>query len=263
MYNKAKISIFEETMDKKRFAEICDSYNDADKDRNSIGLLSEKTMHAVIKRYLEKGHEQYAEQKIGKYHADLFHDGEIAEIQTRQFGRLRDKLAFFLPDYPVTVVYPIPKERSVSWIDPKTGDISKPRKSPKRGKATDVFYELYQIREFMTHENFHLKLLLVNVCDYRMLSNSVKNPKKGSVRYERLPIELCDEIDIDRPCDYFQIVPYLEGEFTCKDFASAAKMDVDSARVAINLLMPLGLTELCGKDGKKYLYRFLKKPGEQ
>ena len=42
------------------------------------------------------------------YVADIYKDGEIIEIQTRQFNRMRGKLQAFLPLYPVTIVYPIP-----------------------------------------------------------------------------------------------------------------------------------------------------------
>ena len=59
-------------------------------------------------------------------------DGEIIEIQTRQFNRMRGKLQAFLPLYPVTIVYPIPYEKWLIWIDEDSGELSKKRKSPKR-----------------------------------------------------------------------------------------------------------------------------------
>ncbi|MCD7835299.1 MAG: hypothetical protein LUG83_01285, partial [Lachnospiraceae bacterium] len=80
-------------------------------DRQSLGIgtLSEKTVHAVLKNYYTLN-ENNQEIPIGNYIADIFLDGKIIEIQTRQFNKLRDKLKSFLPIYPVTVCYPIPRE---------------------------------------------------------------------------------------------------------------------------------------------------------
>lgn len=54
--------------------------------------------------------EDHQEIPIENYVADIYKDGEIIEIQTRQFNRMRGKLQAFLPLYPVTIIYPIPYE---------------------------------------------------------------------------------------------------------------------------------------------------------
>ena len=87
-----------------------------DRQRLGIGTLSEKTVHAILKNYIEPD-EDYQEIPIENYVADIYRDGEIIEIQTRQFNKLRNKLTTFLSLYPVTIVYPIPREKWVIWID--------------------------------------------------------------------------------------------------------------------------------------------------
>ena len=67
---------------------------------------------------------------IGGCVADIYTGEEILEIQTRSFDRLREKLDRFLPLCPVTIVYPIPHEKRLIWIDEETGELSSPRKSP-------------------------------------------------------------------------------------------------------------------------------------
>lgn len=64
--------------------------------------------------------------------ADIYNEHGIIEIQTRQLNKLRDKLSVFLNEYQVRVVYPMPYEKYLSWIEPETGDITSRRKSPKR-----------------------------------------------------------------------------------------------------------------------------------
>ncbi len=46
---------------------------------------------------------------VAGYIADIFTGEEIIEIQTGNFNKMRDKLNTFLPQYPVTIVYPVPR----------------------------------------------------------------------------------------------------------------------------------------------------------
>ena len=91
--------------------------------------MSEKTLHAVLKMYYEPDEDNH-EVAIDGYFADIYNEHGIIEIQTRQLNKLRDKLSVFLNEYPVRVVYPMPYEKYLSWIEPETGDINSRRKSP-------------------------------------------------------------------------------------------------------------------------------------
>ena len=92
------------------------------RERNGIGTLSEKTVHAVLKNYYAPDETQH-EIPVEGCVADIFNGKEIIEIQTRSFDRMRPKLERFLPLYPVTIVYPIPYCKHVFWIDEETGEI--------------------------------------------------------------------------------------------------------------------------------------------
>ena len=116
-----------------------------DRQRLGIGTYGEKTVHAILKNYYEPD-EDRQEIPIENYVADIYTNGEIIEIQTRQFNRMRDKLTVFLPLYPVTIVYPIPREKWLIWIDEETGEMTSRRKSPAKGNLYLVFKELYKIK---------------------------------------------------------------------------------------------------------------------
>ena len=90
--------------------------------RQGIGTLSEKTLHAVLKNYYAPDEDMH-EIPIENYVADIFTGTEIIEVQTRAMNRMRKKLDAFLPLYPVTIVYPIPREKWLYWIDDKTGEV--------------------------------------------------------------------------------------------------------------------------------------------
>ena len=104
---------------------------------------------------------------------------EILEIQTRSFDRLREKLDRFLPLCPVTIVYPIPHEKRLIWIDEETGELSSPRKSPLTGNPYMAFKELYRIRKYLLRDGLHLKLVLLDMEEYRLLNGWSRDKKKG------------------------------------------------------------------------------------
>ena len=129
--------------DKERFCEACHAVCGSVPSRNRIGVLSEKTLHSVIKRFIEPN-EALQEVKVGGYYADIKNENGIFEIQTRSFTKLRAKLTSYLETEKETVVYPIRAVKRLIWIDAQTGELTAPRKSPKRGSYFDAFPELYK-----------------------------------------------------------------------------------------------------------------------
>ena len=226
-----------------------------DRQRPGIGTLSEKTVHAILKNYMQPN-EDYHEVPIEGYVADIYKDGEIIEIQTRQFNKMRSKLQVFLPLYPVTIVYPIPREKWLIWIDEESGELSNPRKSPLKGTRYTVFPELYKIKMFLKNPNLKLRLVLMDMEEYKLLNGWSKDRKKGSHRYDRIPKDLVEEVEINCIEDYMQFVPYeLEEEFTVKEFGKAAHIPAKLAGVVVHILHHMGTIEHIGKQGNAYLYK--------
>lgn len=222
--------------------------------RNGIGTLSEKTIHAILKFYYAPDSSLH-EIPLEKCVADIFTGREVIEIQTRSFYRLRTKLERFLALYPVTVVYPIPYIKWVCWIDEETGEISRKRKSPKKGNPYMVFRELYAIRPFLQHPHFHLRLLLMDMEEYRLLNGWSRDKKRGSTRYDRLPVRLEEEVVLDEPRDYLQLLPLELGQqFTSKDLAGQTGIPVQLSQTALLLMDELGVVRRVGKKGNSYLY---------
>ena len=243
----------------ERFEQAKQKIIGIDRQRLGIGTLSEKTVHAILKNYYEPD-EDRQEIPIENYVADIYSDGEIIEIQTRQFNKLRDKLQTFLSLYPVTVVYPIPREKWLIWVDEESGELSKKRKSPAKGNPYVAFVELYKIKMYLKDPNLRLRLVLIDMEEYRLLNGWSRDKKKGSTRYDRIPTQLVEEVEINCPEDYMQFVPYeLENDFTTKDFAKAAHIPVSLAQTVLNILYYVGTVERVGKQGRSYLYRVVEK----
>lgn len=240
--------------EKKRFQEVKEKVLGNERLRNSIGTLSEKTTHMILKNFYEPDIDKQ-EISIGNYVADIFTGQEIIEIQSAGFGKMRDKLEVFLPEYPVTIVHPIPHIKRLVWIDEDTGALSAPHKSPKKGNVYDAFLELYRIRDYLADRHLTVKLLLMEIEEYKLLNGYGKNRKIRASKYDRIPIDILQEITIERPEDLMQFVPLeLEEPFTVKEYAKAAHIDERLTRLAIKLYQYYGMMEQVGKKGREYLY---------
>lgn len=225
-----------------------------DRQRLGIGTLSEKTVHAILKNYYEPDEDRH-EIPVGNYVADIYAEGEIIEIQTRQFDKMRGKLNAFLPLCPVTIVYPIPHEKWIIWIDEESGALSKKRKSPLKGNPYVIFPELYKIKMFLKDPNLRFRLAFLNMEEYKLLNGWSKDRKKGASRYDRIPTELVREMEIVCPQDFLQFVPLeLEEPFTSKDFAKAAHIPLPLAQTTLNILYHMETVARVGKKGQLYLY---------
>lgn len=222
--------------------------------RQGIGTLSEKTLHAVLKHYYAPDEDMH-EIPIENYVADIYTGTEIIEIQTRAMNRMRKKLEAFLPLYPVTVVYPIPRVKWLYWIDEATGEVSQKRKSPKKGNPYQAFIELYKIRPFLNNPNLRLKLAMIDMEEYRLLNGWSYDKKRGSERYDRIPLSFIEEICINGVRDYMQLIPYeLPEQFTVKEFAQCARIPIKLAGTVLLIFTDLELVRRVGKCGNRYIY---------
>lgn len=237
-----------------RFESAKEKVIGVERERHSIGILSEKTVHAVLKNYYEPD-EDCHEIPVEGMVADIYKNGSIIEIQTAQFNKLREKLARFLPYYDVTVVYPVPRVKWLVWIDDVTGERMPKRKSPAKGTPYHIFPELYKIKNFLRNENISFRIAMLDIEEYRLLNGWSSNRKKGSTRYDRIPVAFPEEYVIDRIEDYMQFLPIeLPEEFTTSDLAECASIPVALARVTMNILFHVGVVKKQGKKGNKIVY---------
>ncbi|MCR4909063.1 MAG: hypothetical protein K5985_09540 [Lachnospiraceae bacterium] len=222
--------------------------------RGSIGTLSEKTTHLVLKHFLEED-TRFHEVKVGDFVADIFDGERIIEIQSRSFGNLKRKLAVFLDVAPVTVIYPVSVNNTIFWISPVTGEFKEQRKSGKHGRAEDIFGELVFIKEFLNHPGLSFRLMFLETGDYRLLDGYGPDNKKHSTRYDQVPKVWLGDCAIKSLSDYVNLIPGdLSPEFTAKDFGRAAKLPSRLSSRAVNVLSHVGAIRRIGKKGRSFLY---------
>lgn len=249
--------------DKERFSAVCRALCEEVPSRKKIGVLSEKTLHSVIKRFIEPN-EALQEVKVGDYYADIKNDDGIFEVQTRSFNKLRAKLKSYLETETVMIVYPIPAVKRLIWIDAQTGELTPPRKSPKHGSYFDAFPELYKLDMLIANESLRVLLLMVDVDEYRYQNGWSADGKKGSTRHERYPIALADSLLLTTKEDYEGLLPSdLCSPFTSKDFASAARIRTRIAQTVLTVLSKRGAVQCIGKSGRLNLYMKASKMGRE
>ena len=240
-------------MNPERFLEALETVLIEERNREGIGRLAEKTVHATLKLYFEPDRSCH-EVKVGSLVADVKNERDIIEIQTGSFTPLRRKLEAFLPDHAVRVVYPMAYTRRIVWIE-KDGTLSAPHKSPVKRQVSRAFAELICILPYLTHENFTFHIVLMDLDEYRLLSKN-GGKGRGTERYERMPTALREEIVCRKPEDYLALLPdSLPEEFDAKTFSKVTRLKGHALSGALKVLLTLGLYTREREGREAYIYK--------
>lgn len=241
----------------KAFLESIDKYLGKKYDRKSIGLLQEKTLHSIVKDFYAPC-EEAKEIRVGDYVADICYRDRIIEIQNGGFAHLVPKLEAFLPKYKVTVVYPIPYRKWMCWIDPETGEQTARNAPHGTFNLYKAFRDLYSIRKYLTHPGLTIILTCLEIEEYRIQDGWSRDKKRGSHRYDRIPLRLLDEIEIKGKEGYNRFLPdELPEEFTIKEFQKLTKFRGRYFGSTVHVLEEVGLIRRCGMRKRAFLYQRL------
>jgi hypothetical protein len=130
-----------------------------------IGLLNEKPLHASLKQWYARPGDRL-EVAVDGFVVDIVRDGLLIEIQTGNFASIKSKLTQLARSHQVRLIYPIAQEK---WIvrssDDRGGAIR--RKSPKRGRLEDLFWEMVSIPQLLSIRNFSLEVLMFSEVEVR------------------------------------------------------------------------------------------------
>ena len=240
-------------VDEKKFSYAC-AYALSAERTSGIGTLREKVLHATLKFYIDPDSTHH-EIRIGRCIADVYNDEGIFEIQTRSFNALRKKLEVFLKSDRVTIVYPIPAEKHLIWLDKTTGNMTAPRRSPKRGSVYDAFPELYKLGDLLGHPRLRVLILMIDMDEYRFLDGWSRDGKRGSTRAERIPKKIESACLLENAADYMALLSNeLSDEFTSRELAQCLKLRLHRAQSMLTVLSKIGTVRCVGRQGKLKLW---------
>lgn len=240
-------------VDSVRFSEARARVLSEAEEEGGIGTLAEKSLHKILKYYLEPRTECHEVQTLGSV-ADIKNEDGIIEIQTRLFDRLPKKLEKFLPEYKTAVVYPIITEKNLVWLDRDSGEMSEMKRSPKHGRLTDVLPELFHLVPYFGDGRLTVVLVLLTATEYKNLDGYGKARKNHATRIDRLPTAIIDTVELRDASDVAALVEGLPAEFSAKDLDRLTALRGRRAYYALRCLLALGVIKRTGKRGRAYTY---------
>lgn len=241
-------------MDRAYFSRLCyEAAANRITRTGGINTHGEKRLHQVLKRYYEPDETRH-EQPVGRHIADIARPGEIVEIQTGSLYPMKAKIAAYLveTDCRITVVHPVIERKWVTWVDPESGEMSKRNRSPKKGSVLGELDELIYFADYLDSGRLTFVFPRLEVSDFRLLDGWSRDRKRGSTRYERIPLDLYGEAVLAERADYAALIPdaLAEGEFTAKEFGRAARIASRPSYAAIKVLCAVGVLEAGEKVGR-------------
>lgn len=211
-------------------------------------------LHAALQQHYA-GADGLIEAAVGGYRADVLREGVIYEIQTGSFTAIRDKLKRLLRKHPVVLVYPVPECKIIVQVDEAGQELSA-RRSPKRGKATDIFAELLHLGPLPGHHHLQIEIIFTHERELR------RRDGRGSWRRQGVSLagrELVEVLRVQRFAHAQELAELLPAElpreFTVADLRQALRLRPIVAGRMAYALRRLGLIEHIGKRGNAYVYR--------
>ena len=223
-----------------------------------FGKLNERTLHAMLKRQIEPD-PAYHEIPCGRFIVDVKRDREIFEIQTADLYPMRKKIEFYMTqtDHPVTVVHPLIGKKQILWLRPEGGEVT-PARSPLREGVLHGVAQLKAFIPYLCNGRFHLVFPVIEAEEYRLLDGWGKGGKRGSHRYELIPLSLLDTVVLRDKADYVALFPddaRLDTPFTAGIFGKVSRLVGYALYDALAVFEALGVIEKCGKAGRAALYQ--------
>jgi hypothetical protein len=225
---------------------------------SGIGLLNEKPLHASLKQWYARPEDRF-EVALGGFVIDIVRGDLLIEIQTGSFSAIKSKLTSLVQSHPVRLVYPIVQEK---WIvRPAAEDGGHDggrvirRKSPKRGRLEDLFWEMVSIPQLLSHRNFSLEVLMIRAEEARRYEGRRRWRRGGWALEERRLLEVLDRRLFEEPADWRGLLPAGLESFTTSDLAAALGTSRDLAQKMAYCLREGGVVELAGRRGRAHLYR--------
>lgn len=222
-----------------------------------IGMENESSLHSSVKKWYYKPGDRF-EVKVDGFIADIVRDELIIEIQTRNFSAIRRKLYHLLQNHAVKLVYPVPEEKFIVKLSPSSGEILSRRRSPKRGKYLDLFYELVRMPEIVNNDNFSLEVLIIVEEDIFLRDGRGSWKRKGDSVVDKKLLSVKESMEFKQASDFLIFLPdTLPGTFTNKIHSKILGCQISVSQKITYCLRKMGLLRVTGKKGNELIFEIV------
>ena len=216
--------------------------------------MNESSLHSAIKDWYSLPTDKF-EVKISQYVADIVRGDLIVEIQTMNFSAIRKKLENLVQKHKVRLVYPIAERKCIVHLD-KSGEVVSRRKSPSKGKLTDLFRELVRVPELIKEVNFSLEVLLIDEEEIRIDDGRGSWRRRGASIRDRKLVSVNTRILFENSIDFLKLLPEeLHETFTNKELARSKKVSVRTAQQITYCFRRSGMLRVIEKRGKELVFQ--------
>jgi hypothetical protein len=221
---------------------------------SAIGTLNEGALHAQLKNWYQCPGDRI-EQVVGGFVVDLVRGDLLVEIQTGSFAPLRRKLELLTRQHRVRLVAPLPLVRRIIRLSDE-GELLSARRSPRRGRAEDIFNRLVSIPSLLCRSHFELELLLTHQDELRVYRQGKAFRRHGWVVAGRRLVSVEQRLRLTSPDDAARLLPpSLPELFDTAQLAGAAAIERRLAQQMTYCLRALGILHPTGKRGNAIVYR--------
>jgi hypothetical protein len=220
---------------------------------SGIGLLNEKPLHASLKEWYAQPGDQF-EVPVDGFVIDIVRDDLLLEIQTGSFASIKSKLARLVRSHQIRLIYPIAQEKWIVQLAKDHSRVATRRKSPKRGRVEDLFWNMVSIPQLISSCNLSLEVLMIREEEARRYAGRQKWRRRGWVIAERRLLEVVDRRLFDKPADWLALLPEAFEPFTARDLAEGMGIRLELAQKMAYSLREAKLVRLIGRRGRANLY---------
>ena len=216
--------------------------------------MTEYSLHSGIKDwYMVSGDE--LEVKVEDFIVDIVRGKLLIEIQTGNFSAVKKKLIKLLLNNQVRLVYPIAKLKWIVHVS-RSGEFVRRRKSPKKGKLIDLFYELVHTASLIGDRNFSLEVLLIEEEELRCNDGRGSWRRRGVSVKDRKLLKVLNRVLFENNRDFLRFLPDDMGEpFTNKTLANNLGVSIRLAQKITYCLRKMGILSIVGKKKKESLFK--------
>ena len=219
-----------------------------------IGTRNERSLHASLKQWYAQPGDTF-EVPVGGYIVDIVREGQLIEIQTRNFSAIGRKLRRLLEGYPVHLIFPVAQEKWVVQVTACGKQQLSRRKSPRRGSVLYLFEELVRIPDLMDRLHFTLEVLLIGEEEVRCRDGKGSRRRKGVSVQDRRLIDVREQVRFEKPEDFLVLLPPgLEHPFSNKHLAHRLGVPVYQAQKITYCLRKMRAIDVSGKQRNELLF---------